>query len=258
MTPANLKILVVARSAALILALLLGACASNSDLPAGADLKAAARINTQLGVDYMRKGQMDQALEKLKRAVDQDPDFALAHSSLAFCYAKSAEPEKAEKEYRKALSLEPDNAVIRNNFGVFLCGQSKLAEARRMLLDAAKDKSYATPEAAWTNAGVCARQNKDLETAEADFREALSINPEFPDALAQMADIAYQRKDYLRARAFLQRYGATAEATPAVLWIGLMTERKLGDLSAAHQYEKRLKRDFPESSEAKTLKTYKR
>lgn len=238
--------------------LMLSACANNGDLPAGVDLKEAARINAQLGVDYMRNNQMDLALIKLKRAVDQDPEFALAHSSLAFCYAKSGEPEKAEKEYRRALALEPHNGSIRNNFGVFLCGQGNQGEARRMLLDAARDAAYSTPEAALTNAGVCSLQNKDLETAENDFREALKINPDFPDALAQMAELAYQRKDYLRARAFVQRYMSGDQAVPSVLWIGLMTERKLGDLSAARQYEKRLKRDFPESDEAKTLKTYKR
>lgn len=241
-----------------IMILLLSACASDSDVPPGVDLKEAARINAQLGVDYMRKGQMDLALGKLKRATSQDPENALAHSSLAFCYTKMLEPELAEREYRRALALEPDSGAIRNNFGVFLCGQDKAVEARRLLLDAANDKSYSTPEAAWTNAGVCARRQKDLETAESDFREALKLNAEFPDALAQMADITYYRKDYMRARAFLQRYMVVAPATPATLWIGLMTERKLGDFSAARQFEKRLKRDFPESEEANTLKTYKK
>lgn len=241
-----------------VFALLLSACASNSDVPPGVDLKEAARINTQLGVDYMRKNQMEFALSKLKRAVDQDPEYALAHSTLAFCYAKMGEQDLAEKEYRRALNLEPDNGSIRNNFGVFLCGQDKAVEARRLLLDAAKDKAYATPEAAWTNAGVCSRKQKDLETAESDFREALKLNAEFPDALAQMADLSYQRKDYLRARAFIERYMTVAQATPATLWIGLMTERKLGNFSTARQYEKQLKRDFPESEEANTLKTYKK
>lgn len=127
-----------------------------------------------------------------------------------------------------------------------------------MLLEAVRDRDYGTPEAAWTNAGVCSRQNKDDETADEDFRKALQINPDFPDALAQLADMAYGKGDYLRARAFVQRYMATGQSTPPVLWIGLMTERKLGALDAARQYEKRLKRDYPDSKEAITLKTYKR
>lgn len=246
------------RLLALAVLLLLSACASDGDVPPGVDLKQAARINTQLGADYMRKGEMDQALSKLKRAIDQDPDYALAHSTLAFGYAKMGDAETADSEYRKALSLEPDNGQVLNNYGVFLCGEGKLGAARRMLLDAARDKNYGTPAAAWTNAGVCARQNKDNETAEDDFRKALQLNPTFPDALAQMADLSYRKGDYLRARAFVQRYLDNHEATPALLWVALMTERKLESLDTAHQYEKRLKRDYPDSKEAKTLKTYKR
>ena len=36
-----------------------------------ADYTEAARINTQLGIDYMRKGETDRALSKLQRAVEQ-------------------------------------------------------------------------------------------------------------------------------------------------------------------------------------------
>jgi type IV pilus assembly protein PilF len=243
---------------AVLLILMLVSCVSEGDVPPGVDLKEAARINTQLGVDFMRKGQMDLALTKLKRAVDQDPELALARNSLAFCYAKIGEKDLAEKEYRKALALDPENGNVRNNFGVFLCNQGQAVEARRLFMDAARNKNYATPEAAWTNAGVCALRQKDQDTAENDFREALKLNPEFGDALFQMAEINYQRKEYLRARAFLQRYLIVGQVTPEILWTGLMTERKLGDIPAAHKYEKRLKLEFPDSDQAKTLKTYKK
>lgn len=247
------------RVLALLMGLALAGCASDSDVPNGVDLKQAARINTQLGADYMRHDQMDLASAKLKRAIDQDPDYAIAHSTLAFYYSRVGDNQTAESEYRKALSLEPNNGQIRNNYGVFLCGQGKVAEARRMLLDAVRDRDYGTPAAAWTNAGVCSRQNKDDETAQEDFRKALQINPNFGDALAQMADLSYRSGDYLRARAFVERYMSSAtQPTPSVLWTGLMTERKLGAIDAARKYEKRLKRDYPDSQEAITLKTYKR
>lgn len=231
--------------------LLLAACGAQSDIK-GADLLEAARINTQLGIDYMRKGQMDMALDKLKRAVDQDPNLAIAHSSLAFVYSRHGENELAEKEYRKALSLDSENASVRNNFGVFLCGQGKIAEAERYFLEAAQDKRYATPEAAWTNAGVCLRKS-DPDKAERYFRAALEINREFPDALSQMAWLSYQKHDYWRARAFVQRYELVGQTTPETLWIGALTERQLGDNAAADKYEKRLKTEFPESEEAAKL-----
>lgn len=253
------KILNLRAAAAALLAVVwlgLAACASRADLPEGVDLKEAARVNMQLGVEYMRKQEMDLALIKLKRAVEQDPELVAAQSSIAYVYASTGQSAQAEKHYRKALALDPDDASVRNNFGVFLCGQGKITEAQRYFVEAATSKSYPTPEAAWTNAGVCARRQPDLEAAERYLREALKLNPKFPDALAQMAWITYQKKDYWRVRAFLQRYEAASQPTPETLWLGAMTERQLGDGDTARKYEMRLKREFPESEQAANLNTH--
>jgi len=217
------------------------------------NLKEAARLNMHLGVDYMRKGELEIALEKLKRAIEQDPDLAPAHSSIAFVYARKGDNERAEAHYREALDLNSEDPSTMNNFGVFLCGMGELKEAEKLFLEAARTSDYPTPEAAWTNAGVCARKKPDLDKAETYFREALAVNPQFPDALAQMAWITYQKKDYLRARAFLQRYESGSKPTAETLWVGARTERALGDRVAALSYERRLKTQFPESPETYDL-----
>ncbi|MCI0749511.1 MAG: type IV pilus biogenesis/stability protein PilW, partial [Nevskiales bacterium] len=214
----------------------------------------AAQLNTQLGVDYFRKGQLDLALEKLKRALEQDPQLAMAHSSIALLYARRGEAKLAEEHYRKALNENSDDPFTLNNFGVFLCDQGEIRDAEKYFLKAANTQGYATPEAAWTNAGVCVRRDpKSTEKAEHYFREALRLNPQFPDALMQMAQVVYEQKDYLRTRAFLLRYEAVAKATSQALWIAAQTERRLGDLQSAKRYEYRLKTEFPESAEAYEL-----
>lgn len=233
-----------------ILAIMLGACAS--DGPTRANRNESARINTQLGIDYMRQGQYDHAQEKLNKAIDQDPDYAVAHSSIAFLYQQRGEIKLAEKHYRRALSLDSGNALTMNNFGVFLCGQGKVTEAEKYFMAAVQAKRYATPEAAWTNAGLCAMAFNPAK-AEQYFREALRINPELGEALAQMAVLSFQQKDYLRSRGFLQRFEVVGRPTAETLWVGAQTERALGDELAAHRYEARLKRDFPESQEAVNL-----
>ena len=235
-------------------ALLLGACAadqSKSDIK-GANPTEAARINTQLGIDYFRRGELDSALLKLKRAISEDPNLPLAHSSLALVYSRLGENEQAEKEYRKALSLEQQNPEARNNFGVFLCAQGKLAEADRYFLDAAQDPHYTTPEAAWTNAGVCLRKT-DPDKAEKYFRNALAANREFPDALANMAWLTFQKDDWWRTRAFIQRFELVGQPTAEILWLGAQTERKLGAIAVAKSYEQKLRTEFPESEEAAKL-----
>jgi len=216
------------------------------------DYAEAARLNTQLGIDYARQGQDDLALEKLKRALDQDPRLADAHSTIAFVYARRGDDELADRHYRRALDLTPD-ALVKNNYGVFLCAHQRADEAARYFREAAQDKAYRTPEVALTNAGVCARKKPDLDGAERDFRAALQINPGFADALAQMAWLTYQRKDYLRSRAFLQRYQQVGAPTPETLLIGALTEHALGDTVAARAYEQRLRKEFPESEESGNL-----
>ncbi len=217
------------------------------------DLTEAAKLNTQLGIDYARQNQDALALEKLRRAVKQDPSLAEAQAAIAFVYARRGDDSEADAHYRRALELNPADPATRNNYGVFLCAHKRAVEADRYFLQAAQDHQYQTPEAAWTNAGVCARRLPDLPKAQRYFREALKANPGFPDALSQMAWLSYQLKDYPRARAFLQRYQQAGPPTPETLLIGALTERALGDKPAAAAYEQRLRKEFPESEESGNL-----
>lgn len=216
---------------------------------APADMEEAARVNTELGVAYAREGQFDVAQEKLERALQQNANYAPAHSTLAIVYQQRRDPVKAEEHYRRALRLSPRDPHTRNNFGVFLCGQGRVDEAEALFLQAASDPDYREPEAAYTNAGVCARRVPDLDRAEKHFREALALQPKHAEALAQMASLYFDRKDYLRARAYLQRYEQVGPPTAVTLWIGAKVEFALGDELAASDYARRLKSQFPESEE---------
>lgn len=213
------------------------------------DLQEAARLNTELGVAYARQGQFDVALDKLSRALQQNPNYAPAHSAIAIVHAQRRDPVRAEEHYRRALRLQPHDPHTLNNFGVFLCEQQRMAEAENLFLQAAADRDYREPEAAYTNAGVCLRRVPDLDKAELHFRQALGVNPAYPEALAQLASLFYERRDYLRARAYLQRYEQVGPPTAATLWIGVKVEYALGDETAASQYARRLKSEFPDSEE---------
>ena len=216
------------------------------------DLEEAAKINTQLGVDYARQGRFDVAEEKLRRAVEQNDRYAPAHGVLAYVLTQRGDREGAEREYRRSLSLAPDDAATHNNFGVFLCDLRKFKEADNEFRTALADRNYATPEAAWTNAGICQLQAKDPR-AEDSFREALKINPEYRAALAQIAQLTFARSDWTRTDAFIKRYEKLGSLPPDLLLIAARTQRKLGDKAAARRYEQTLLRDFPESDQAVQL-----
>jgi type IV pilus assembly protein PilF len=249
-----------ARTALIAMLLLPAACVSTTRHDQGAiqndskpDYAEAAKLNTQLGIDYARQNQDDLAMEKLQRALEQDSRLPDTHSTIAYLYAKRGEDAEADKHYRRALELAPKDSSTKNNYGVFLCAHNRAVEADKLFQQAAADKQYRSPEVALTNAGVCERKKPDLVAAERDFRAALKANPNFADALSQMAWLSYQQKEYLHARAFLQRYQQAGPATPETLLIGELTEKALGDTVAARAYEQRLKKEFPESEESGNL-----
>nr|WP_277346376.1 type IV pilus biogenesis/stability protein PilW [Solimonas marina] len=208
-----------------------------------------AQINTQLGVNYAREGQYEVAIEKLQAAVKAQSSYGPAHSALAVIYQTRGEMDAAEKEYRRALSLDGSDSTLKNNFGVFLCKRGKRDEAQRYFKQVVRDPRYLTPEEAWTNAGVCIKP-KSTDEAERDFRKALQLRASYRPALAQMALLSYEQQDFLRARAFLQRYDLSISATPELLGVAARTEFALGDKDGARSYAQRIVRDFPESKEA--------
>lgn len=212
----------------------------------------AAHYNMQLGVDYLRRGKLDLARDKLQRALKQDPKLPQAHTAIALLYEQLSEPDRADKHYRQALTLSSE-AAMHNNYGVFLCRQGKRAKAEQHFLKAIEDPLYGTPEAAFTNLGYCLRQGGELQRAEESLRKALRKNSKFPDALWQMANVAFEQGNYLPARAFLQRFAAGAPLRSPSLWLGLRIERELGDDAAVEDYERQLIQDFPESVQTRRL-----
>ena len=214
------------------------------------NLQEAAKLNTDLGINYARAGNLDVAFDKFQRALSQDSTYAPAHAGIALVYSQRRETEKAEEHYEKALPLQPNDPVTRNNYGVFLCAQQRYKDADKMFVRAATSSNYREPDRAYTNAGVCARRVPDLEKAESYFREALKLRPESPEPLQQMASLCLERKDYERAKGFLKRYEKVGAPTAATLWLGAKIEFALGDENAAAEYARRLRTEFPDSEES--------
>jgi type IV pilus assembly protein PilF len=231
---------------------LLGACVSAGS-PEGNSPEEAAQANLNLGAAYLRQGRADLALDKLQRAISQNPRSVEAHSTLAFAYDQLGDVENAEEHYRRATQLAPDNPAVANGYAVFLCRRNRWPEAEPHFRRAASNPRYGTPAAALTNAGVCARAADATVAAEEYFRAALAADSGYADALYQMMDMSYQSADYMQARAFMQRYRAAAPVTPALLWTCVRIEHALGNTAEARECARQLRTDFPESAEVAQL-----
>lgn len=217
-----------------------------------------AQANLNVGVGYLRQGRPDLALSSLRRALEEDPRLVEAHSSIALAYDQMGTADEAERHYRRATQLAPENAAAANSYAVFLCRQDRWRDAEPFFRRAADNPRYATPAAALTNAGLCAKEAGDVERAEEFFRAALMRDAAFPDALAGLMELSYQQENYLQARAFMQRYIDVRTPSAQVLWLCFNIEQELEDRIAAARCADRLRQEYPESPELAQLRQFER
>ncbi len=237
----------------IILYTLLAACASTEKKVDKSD--RSSNINVELGITYMKEGKYNTAMDRLQKAIRQNPANAQAYSSMALLNMRLEQIDEAEKNFDKAIKINPDDSGIRNNYGAFLCQRKRFQDAEQQFLLATKNPLYQTPEYAYLNAGKC---TEDKVQAEKYFRAALRDNPVLPGALLEMARLSLELKRYLSARAYLQRYHAVVEPDAASLWASVQVEDKLGDNNTMESHALLLKRKFPDSEETRLYLQWKK
>lgn len=229
-------------------------CVTTSNAPFPSDkvsMQQASQDNVALGIKYLQTGNRDIAMQKIQKAIQQDPDNADAYMGEALIYNASGDAQRADDAYHMALKKGPNDPQIQNNYAVFLCQHDKAAESEKYFVQAATNPLYNTPEAAYDNAGVCANHVPDPVSAEKFFRRAIDLDPNFPEPLFQMAQLSYDQKKFLQARAFIERFNSiTPQQRPEALLLAMRIEQALGNHMGAADYAKQLIKLFPTSQQA--------
>jgi type IV pilus assembly protein PilF len=215
--------------------------------------KARARIHVQLAAGYYEIGNMGIALDEVKEAQRSDPNFAQAYAIAGLIYAALKEDRLADQNFQRALALDPGDSDAHNNYGWYLCERGQGEQAMKHFQTAVRNPLYPSPERSYVNAGLCSRRSGNAAAAEQYFQTALKTRPSQPQALFQLADIAYARGDLATAKAYLGRLAQSGVTTAEVLWLGTRVERKLGDRNSEASYARQLRNRFPNSIEARAL-----
>ena len=90
-----------------------------------ADPQAAANSNMQLGIGYLRQGNLPAAQEKLEKAVEQDPKLVEAHLALGLVYERLDDRAESEESYKRAVQIAPEDPDALNAYAAFLCGEEE-------------------------------------------------------------------------------------------------------------------------------------
>ncbi len=81
-----------------------------------------------LGIVFLRKGNLDEAISLLQAAVDLRPENSPAHENLAKALLQKGQVTDALVHYRKLLELQPDNIEVHNIVGTVLIQQGRIRE----------------------------------------------------------------------------------------------------------------------------------
>jgi predicted Zn-dependent protease len=127
----------------------------------------SAPVQLELGRTLSIQGRDTEALAALKRAVELAPNLAEAWRELATLYARNGDPDACDSAYAQFTRLAPP--------------EQHLGEA---------------------HAALAAHR---LDAAEAVLQRRLAQQPEDPEALRMLAEIAAEREDYVEAERLYER-----------------------------------------------------
>lgn len=184
----------------------------------------------------LQRGDLDSAEAQARAALKIDSKSADVYTLLAMIADQRGQVDVAGGYYAKAVQLAPGQGGVLNNYGAWLCGHGRAADSLAQFDAALQDTSYTTPAAALGNAGACALRAGQTARAEENLRHALLLDPVNVAALGAMAQLSFNRGEYLDARAFMQRRLAVATADRDALLLAAQIEDRMGDAAAAAHY----------------------
>jgi Tfp pilus assembly protein PilF len=86
---------------------------------AWADARGQAKEQVEFGIQVAQRGLWKEAIYRWERAAQIDPTYAAAFNNLAVAYEHEGQLAKARDAYEKALALDPNNALVRQNYDLF-------------------------------------------------------------------------------------------------------------------------------------------
>jgi serine/threonine protein kinase/Flp pilus assembly protein TadD len=199
-----------------------------------------------------RRKSHEYARQMFERAIELDPNYALAHAGVADCCsflyqyfdASPANLKRADAASRRALELAPELAEAHASRGLAVSLSERFEEADTEFEMAMKldPKSF---EAAYFYARSCVAQGRNEDAAKW-FERAIAVRPDDYASLALLAtvyhalgeeekSIQHSRRAYDTARKHLE----LTPDDPRALYMGAMALSSLGESEKAREWNRR-------------------
>lgn len=237
--------------------LAMSACTTTATSGPGANTPVSgsdrAIMHAQLARGYMAKKQYAVARDELEKALDREPKSPAANYVMALLMLELEQYDKAEANFRTAVQERPVNASAAHDFGMFLCQTNRQVESVEYFELAAADPLFEQRPLSYMRAGECLARVKD-ERAATYLKRSLKENSNLRPALYYLADIYYENKNFLSARAYIERFFAITKPQPVPLFLAYKIESAMGSADQMEHYKELLLEGFPGSRQARELR----
>jgi tetratricopeptide (TPR) repeat protein len=147
-----------------------------------------------------------EAIPHLQRAIELDPDFAMAYAFLSSVYANTGQSSLAPAQARKAFELR-ERVSERERFFISWRYYRDAVQAWDKALDLARSwaATYPREATAFNSVGVAQIRLGHFEESVAAFREAIRLDPKFTPSYGNLSAALLALNRYDEARAVLQQ-----------------------------------------------------
>ncbi|NOJ24662.1 type IV pilus biogenesis/stability protein PilW [Vibrio coralliilyticus] len=195
----------------LIATMLLSSCVTidTQTVTAGTKDKADARI--ALGLSYLQRDNRVKARENIQKALEHAPEYYRAQLAMAHYLEQVSEFTHAEHWFQQAISQHPNNGQLLNDYGSFLCKQSRFQEANVLFERAVIQPNYYYVADSYENAAFCALKAGQQARAARYFERAIAHDSNRPQAILNLAHLEMNQGRYEAAQhhitLFNQQFG---------------------------------------------------
>lgn len=165
-----------------------------------------ARKQFEKSLKAKEKGNAEESIACLEKALDIDPDYMEAHVNLAAALMRSGKIDKAVPHLERAIELDPASGPAFLNLGIAYLNQGRPEDAERAARQAYRlDPTNPKPRY------ILALALKELKKDDEALRLLNSVEDEIPRARVSVARILAERGQAADAADELRRYLVTVQ-----------------------------------------------
>ena len=174
----------------------------------------------------------EDAIPLLESGIKLAPQRVDLHAALGESYFMSGKADKSIDEFRNLIELDP-SARSYTFLGLSYRHLGRFDEARKYFEEGLKRDPKSA--ACLFNIGFIEERQGNAAAADAKFQEALRSNPNFSEALLELANLRTKDKKYAEAADLLRRYVKVARDPAPGYYKLAMLERSLHQMDAAQR-----------------------